>query len=266
MSKKVFRTVAFQIDDSDFLKEYNQRQQDSGLSVKNYFVSLIKADIALHQTQKDSPVQDGLQTDTGAEQTADITSQEEEKITAPDADEPSEDTDVTNDQGQTAGHQPGYENWSEPATPENAPDSPGAPSDDVNAYLPQQGQTETPEEMMNLFVKITKDQREALEICKNETGETVGKILNRIIDAFLENTDTLPEGFEEAYKHYSDNIQFCDTKASAKISSRVNQELTDYLNSFGGSRNALMASLVELELKGQELAETQNEDQGMSMM
>ena len=120
--------------------------------------------------------------------------------------------------------------------------------------------------MMNLFVKITKDQRDTLETHKNATGETVGSVLNRIIDAFLDNTDTLPEGFEEAYKHYSDNIQFCDTKASAKIPSRVNQELTDYLNSFGGSRNALMASLVELELKGQELAETQNEDQGMTMM
>lgn len=32
--------------------------------------------------------------------------------------------------------QPGYENWSEPATPENAPDTPDIPSDDVGAYLP----------------------------------------------------------------------------------------------------------------------------------
>jgi len=34
--------------------------------------------------------------------------------------------------------QPGFEKWSEPATPENAPDNPGVPSDNVNAYLPQQ--------------------------------------------------------------------------------------------------------------------------------
>ena len=34
--------------------------------------------------------------------------------------------------------QPGYETWSEPATPENAPDNPGEPSDDIGAYLPQQ--------------------------------------------------------------------------------------------------------------------------------
>ncbi len=41
MSKKIFRTIAFQVDDQEFLKAYDQRQQDSGLSVKNYFLSLI---------------------------------------------------------------------------------------------------------------------------------------------------------------------------------------------------------------------------------
>jgi len=34
--------------------------------------------------------------------------------------------------------QPGNETWSEPATPENAPDNPGEPSDDIGAYLPEQ--------------------------------------------------------------------------------------------------------------------------------
>ena len=34
--------------------------------------------------------------------------------------------------------QPGYEEWSEPATADNAPDQPDAPSDDVNAYLPDE--------------------------------------------------------------------------------------------------------------------------------
>jgi len=33
--------------------------------------------------------------------------------------------------------QPDYEEWSEPATAENAPDQPGIPSDDVDAYLPE---------------------------------------------------------------------------------------------------------------------------------
>jgi antirestriction protein ArdC len=39
--------------------------------------------------------------------------------------------------------QPGYEKWSEPATPENAPENPGVPSDDISAYLPQQSQGDT---------------------------------------------------------------------------------------------------------------------------
>ena len=84
MSKKV-RTIAFQLDDWDFLKEYDQRQQDSGLSVKNYFISLIKADIAQNQTQEDNPSQDSdVQTDASVpEQTADISSQQAEEIPAP---------------------------------------------------------------------------------------------------------------------------------------------------------------------------------------
>lgn len=34
--------------------------------------------------------------------------------------------------------QPGFEEWSEPATPENAPENPGVPSDDIDAYLSEQ--------------------------------------------------------------------------------------------------------------------------------
>ena len=34
--------------------------------------------------------------------------------------------------------QPGYEEWSEAATPDNGPDVPGVPSDDIDAYLPKQ--------------------------------------------------------------------------------------------------------------------------------
>ena len=39
-----------------------------------------------------------------------------------------------------AQEQPGIGEWSEPATAENAPENPGAPSDDVGAYLPEQPQ------------------------------------------------------------------------------------------------------------------------------
>lgn len=245
MSKKPVRTIAFQVYDWDFLKEYDQRQQESGLSVKDYFISLIKADIAMNPTQKDSPTQDGgVQTVTGAEQAADITLQQTQEPPAPeqDADALSENTVIN--------------------------DADAEDQEQAVERVPQQNQSDAPavsEEMMNLFVKITRDQRESLEAHKNETGEAVGGVLNRIIDDFLNHTDSLPEGFEEAFQRYSQNPKLCDTTASAKIPARTNRELTDYLDSFGGSRNALMATLVDLELKGQEMAETQDEDQGMSM-
>ncbi len=234
MSKKVVRTIAFQINDDEFLKEYDRRQQESGLSVKNYFISLIKADIALHQTQADSPLQEEQDGDIPSvvsepEQTAELPEQETEL---------SENiVTETEDLLQV----------DESDLQQNQPDAPA-------------------EEMMNLFVKITKEQREALEAHKNETGETVGRVLNRVIDDFLNHTDSLPKGFEEAFQHYTQNPKLCDTTSSAKIPVRTNQELTDYLESFGGSRNALMAALVDLELNRQELTETQDESQGMTMM
>ena len=46
--------------------------------------------------------------------------------------------ELQQDREQTADRQPGFETWSEPATAENAPDNPGVPSDDINAYLPPQ--------------------------------------------------------------------------------------------------------------------------------
>lgn len=36
--------------------------------------------------------------------------------------------------------QPGHDTWSEPATAENAPETPGVPSDDIGAYLPKQAE------------------------------------------------------------------------------------------------------------------------------
>lgn len=55
--------------------------------------------------------------------------------------------ELQKDREQFAGHeqqaapqpQPGFEEWSEPATPDNAPDNPGEPSDDIGAYLPEPG-------------------------------------------------------------------------------------------------------------------------------
>jgi hypothetical protein len=233
MSKKVFRTVAFQIDDWDFLTEYDKRQQESGLSVKNYFISLIKADIAMHQTQDNSPAQEGGSTDEAFEPEEETAS--EELAEQPDEAAASENTD----EAYTA--------------------APFSKYGQRAAFVQD-------EEMMNLFVKIPKEQREALEALKTATGETAGAILNRLIDDFLDHTDSLPEGFEEAYQRYAADIKSCDTTWSAKIPSRVNQELTDYLNEFGGSRNALMASLVELELKEQEMTQDEDQDAGIQQM
>ena len=120
MSKKIFRTVAFQIDDQDFLREYDKRQQESGLSVKNYFVSLIKADIAMHQTQDSDQAQEGGNADEAFEP-------EEETASEKLSEQPDE----------TASH----ENTDE----EQAAD-----------HNSEQGQTDAStvqEEMMNLFVK-----------------------------------------------------------------------------------------------------------------
>ena len=40
------------------------------------------------------------------------------------------------DQSKETEKQPGIDEWSEPATPQNAPEQPSVPSDDVSAYLP----------------------------------------------------------------------------------------------------------------------------------
>ena len=221
------KTIAIQVDDWDFIEQYEKRVKESGLSLKNYLVGLMKADIALNQAQDNNSVQE-----------AGSAEPEQNAVPANVFEQPDE---------AAAHHNTGEVQTSEPESDQD------------------QADTLVDEEMMNLFVKITKDQREALEAHKNKTGETVGKVLGCIIDDFLDHTENLPEGLEEAYQHYSSNIKLCDTTCSAKIPSRINQELTDYLSSFGGSRNALMASLVELELKDQEMTETQGEEQGVGM-
>ena len=225
---KFLKTIAFQVSDPDFFEEYEKRQKESGLKVKDYFFGLIRADIAQNQKQADSPAQDeGIETVASEpEQTADTPEQQAEESAVP-ADLP-EQTEESEEQ------------QSQPAAP------------DPN------------EEMMNLFVKIPRDQRVALECHKNET---VGNVLNRLIDNFLKHTreGDLPEGFEKAYEKYESGLNPCDTKASAKIPSKTNDELTDFINSHYKSRNVVIAALVDLELNRQEMSETQDQDQGMGM-
>ena len=216
---KFLKTIAFQVSDPEFFEEYEKRQKESGLKVKDYFFSLIKADIAQNQTQE---------TASEPEYSDDTQEQTEETLV------PSELPDQTEDADE------------------------------------QQSQTDAPaqdEEMMNLFVKIPRDQRVALECHKNQTGETVGSVLNRLIDDFLKHTreGDLPEGFEKAYEKYESGLNPCDTKASAKIPSKTNQELSDFINGHYESRNVVFAALVDLELNRQEMSEAQDQDQDVGM-
>ncbi|MCL2697553.1 MAG: hypothetical protein FWE74_05680 [Oscillospiraceae bacterium] len=236
MAERKVRTIAFQVDDQDFIAEYEARVKESGLSVKNYFVSLIKADIAQHQTQTaETP---SRQSETAHETEKVIKTPlydvEIVRVSAPKATEP------------------------EAAVPPSAEIEPEPVSEQEQAAPPP-----VQESMMNLFVKVTIDQREALEANKIENGETVGNVLNRLINGFLENmrNDNLSDEFDETFKYYSDNVKSCDTTVSAKIPVRNNQELAEYLNEVSGSRNALVASLVHMELNGQEMSQ----EQGMSM-
>ena len=63
--------------------------------------------------------------------------------------------------GQLYKPQPGYEEWSEPATPENAADNPGLPSDDVEAYIADQAPPapliDTPELIAAELFTVAKD-------------------------------------------------------------------------------------------------------------
>jgi hypothetical protein len=117
----------------------------------------------------------------------------------------------------------------------------------------------------NMFIKVTKDQREAIDARKLETGENVGTLINRLIGEFLENVGSgdFPEGFDETYDYYASVAGTCDTTCSAKIPAESNQELSAYLEQTGKSRNVLMSCLVHMDLHGQEMSEDQH--QGMTM-
>ncbi|MCL2342484.1 MAG: hypothetical protein FWC62_01090, partial [Firmicutes bacterium] len=131
MDKKI-KTIAIQVDDWDFIEQYEKRAKERGQSLKNYLVGLMKADIALNQTQDNDPVQeagDHEETFAPEETTAPAESEEQpEEKAAPSESEERQD--------ETAAHQ----------------DAEGL----------QTATSAAPEEMMNLFVKITKEQRAAL--------------------------------------------------------------------------------------------------------
>ena len=266
MAKRI-KTIAIQVDDPDFVAVYEARVKESGMSLKNYLIGLMKADIAQSQAQKSNPTQGNV-------------ARQEMAPTGQSIDAPSPQTEETpmpvgeKDQAERAVQQQDTAS----ATGQGQQASEQEQEQASGTELQQSGQTIDPEtrqsnqglsgheEMMNLFVKITKDQRVALEQKKNETGETVSNTLNRLIGDFLDNmrSGSLPEGFKETYQYYADNAGYCDTTASAKIPAKHNQELSAYLGAHGGSRNALMASLVHAELYGLDMSQAQT--QGMAGM
>ena len=203
MADKKIRTIAFQVDDQDFVAQYEARVKESGLSVKNYFVSLIKVDIAQNQAQKESYAEDEIKENTAqTEQVHDTPTLQAEETPVPVAEPESEP-----EQEQSGEHQP-QESDIQSEDTENI--------DVADAEIPEQEQAEyheeqqsaadmtEQEEMMNLFVKIPNNQREALEYHKNETGETVGSVLNRLIKDFLTEVrnGNQPENFDEIYNNY----------------------------------------------------------------
>jgi len=98
--------------------------------------------------------------------------------------------ELTQSKEQTAERQPSHEKWSEPATPENAPDNPGVPSDNVKAYLPEQGNTFT------IYQLKDGDQTRDLRFEPLERLEAAGLAVelanyDKIYSAPLENGATL---------------------------------------------------------------------------
>ena len=284
MADKKIRTIAFQVDDQDFVADYEARVKASGLSVKNYFVGLIKADIAQNQTQKESYAQNETQENAPqAEQTHGAPSQQTDEAPASAAepeqnheqahDTPSQQMDETPAPAAEPDHEPEQEQSGDQPQETDIQSEDTENITDADTEISEQEQSgDAPEpedivpdapvqeEMMNLFVKITKDQREALEQHKNESGETVGSVLNRLIKDFLTGLKdgSQPENFNDTYSHYDAAIKSCDTTCSAKIPVEMNKELSQYLESTGKSRNVLMSSLVHIELHSQEQAQNQS--------
>ena len=225
--EKKIRTIAFQVDDPEFIRQYEARLMESGMKVKEYFINLINCDIAKSQTQKSDSA-------PGTDITEEVSQTEQ--------------NNVINDQQavDTLASTPPIEST---GLTEDAIHNQGTP--DVSE----------PEELMNFFAKITKDQREALEHHKSETGENAGSVLIRIVNGFLNDVreGNLTEEHSETLKYYTENVKSCNTTCSARMPVKTNQELADYLNEAGGaSRNALIASLVHRELHSQEMTQEQN--------
>ena len=91
--------------------------------------------------------------------------------------------------------QPGFEQWSEPATPDNTPDNPGEPSDDVAAYLPEQGeppQEATPDLAVEPTVTIIWSESAELR-----EGETMPLSRANTLFASLDEAELASPGYDK---------------------------------------------------------------------
>lgn len=101
-----------------------------------------------------------------------------------------------------AAEQPGYEQWSEPASPENAPDTPGIPSDDVGAYLPELALDEYPMPDPALTV-------DDLEKCGYLDGDMLPLSKDRALELYEQDLTiyTVAEGGEASMAFEREDIE-----------------------------------------------------------
>lgn len=101
-----------------------------------------------------------------------------------------------------AAEQPGYEQWSESASPENAPDTPGVPSDDVGAYLPELALDEYPMPDPALTV-------DDLEKCGYLDGDMLPLSKDRALELYEQDLTiyTVAEGGEASMAFEREDIE-----------------------------------------------------------
>lgn len=105
-------------------------------------------------------------------------------------------------EGRANAPQPGYEQWSEPATSENAPEHPGVPSDDVSAYLPELALDEYPMPDPALTV-------DDLETCGYRDGDILPLSKDRALELFEQDLTiyTVAEGGEASMAFDREDIE-----------------------------------------------------------
>ena len=243
--QEIKKTIAIQVTDQGFLDKYEKRIGETGLKVRDYLMGLITADIENAELAKEPKP---AQNDDISELIDDpaLMAQVQERLDRSGMTLPEYLSGLVQDDMAKLAHTP------EPDPEQNAADHNAAP-------------VQGADNITNLFVKVTKEQREALEARKIETGENVGTLLNRLIGDFLGNVKSgnFPEGFDETYDYYASVAGTCNTTCSAKIPTETNQELFAYLEQTGKSRNVLMSCLVQMDFNSQEMSEDQG--QGMTM-